>query len=135
MLVSNPAHSTRTGPNDPRNGNYSTDYRYRDNVANFFRLQGYNVTSRNSDLHGCPDFDFTYMSFARTFVAGGGGFSLLLIAKVVESMGGNVIIGENPNPSSSIISKAQSESVESMGGNVSIVASNYVPPVQANDKP
>ncbi|KAL7457293.1 hypothetical protein ACHAWC_009906 [Mediolabrus comicus] len=70
-----------------RNGDYSIDYAYRDNVVSFFRSKGFVTQVRENS--GRPDDDFIYMSSAQNFVRGGGDFSKY-IAEVVTANGGRV---------------------------------------------
>mmetsp|Transcript_18447 Transcript_18447/g.27993 ORF Transcript_18447/g.27993 Transcript_18447/m.27993 type:complete len:154 (+) Transcript_18447:135-596(+) len=72
---------------DMRNGDYSIDYTYRDNVTTFFRSKGLAIQAHHSS--GRPDDDFVYMCSARIFVQGGGGLSELVSA-VVTANGGRL---------------------------------------------
>eukprot|EP00984_Skeletonema_dohrnii_P009638 scaffold3693_cov117-Skeletonema_dohrnii-CCMP3373.AAC.1 len=85
IVVSNPSHWTRN--TDRRNGDYSIDYTYRDNVITFFRSKGFAIQAYHSS--GRPDDDFVYMCSARIFVQGGGGLSKL-VSTVVTANGGRV---------------------------------------------
>lgn len=86
VVFADPKHWTRN--KDMRNGDYSIDYSYRDNVISFFQSRGFsNVTFR--DMSPTPDVDFLSMSSARYFVQGGGGYSEL-IANLVTHNGGRV---------------------------------------------
>ena len=59
-------------------------------LAKAIQAAGYNIT--NIQVHGesNPDQDFYYMSHAKRFVTGTGGYSLL-ISKLVEQLGGVVV--------------------------------------------
>ena len=71
VLVSDAAHWTRTI--DARNGNYTIDNVYRQNVATFSRQLGFRVQLRNAERSTTtPDDDFAYLCGATTFVQGGG---------------------------------------------------------------
>ena len=85
VVVADPRHWTRS--TDHRNGDYSIDFAYRDNVISFFRSKGFIVQIHQSS--GKPDDDFAYMCSARNFVRGGGGLSTL-ISSVVAAQGGRV---------------------------------------------
>jgi len=85
VVVADPRHWTRS--KDMRNGDYSIDFAYRDNVISFFRSKGFIVQIHQSS--GKPDDDFAYMCSARNFVRGGGGLSTL-ISSVVTAQGGRV---------------------------------------------
>jgi len=90
VVVADPTHWTRN--KDMRNGNYSIDYAYRDNVISFFRSKGFD----DINLHrtSTPDDDFVYMCNTCNFVQGGGGFSKL-IASVVTFNGRRVFKPRN----------------------------------------
>ncbi|KAL7522890.1 hypothetical protein ACHAWX_007615 [Stephanocyclus meneghinianus] len=85
VVLADPYHWTRN--QDLRNGDYSIDYSYRDRVISFFVSRGF----KNAEVrHGStPDDDFLYMSSAKNFVRGGGGYSRL-ISSVVIANGGRV---------------------------------------------
>ena len=85
IVVADPSHWGRN--KDMRNGDYSIDYAYRDNVVSFFRSKGFVTQVRQHS--GRPDDDFIYMSSAQNFVRGGGAFSTY-IAEVVTANGGRV---------------------------------------------
>jgi len=86
VVVADPSHWTRN--KDMRNGNFSIDYAYRDNVISFFRSKGFhNIKVRKDSSR--PDEDFVFMSSAQNFVQGGGGYSEL-ISSVVSANGGRV---------------------------------------------
>lgn len=85
-LFYNMDHWTRTLP-DPRNGTFAVDKAYVKNVLSFFEQRGHTVRLRGM---GDPDRDFVYMSHAKTFVRGGGGFSDL-VSMVVVHRGGRVV--------------------------------------------
>ena len=84
-IVSDKYHWTRT--KDPRDGNFSVDDTYLNNVVKFFGARFSNVK-----LHpqGTPDEDFALLCKSEVFVSGGGGFSSL-ISEVVRRRGGRVI--------------------------------------------
>lgn len=87
VVVGDPSHWTRN--EDMRNGDYSVDFAYRDSVVSFFRSKGFEVQTRCSS--GRPDDDFVYMSSAKNFIQGGGGYSKL-VSDVVTANGGQVFI-------------------------------------------
>ena len=63
--------------------------KYIDEIKNFFKKNGYNVTTR---LNEDPDEDFIIMSDSKYFVQSGGGYSRL-IGKMVD-LNGNTVINE-----------------------------------------
>lgn len=58
----------------------------------YFQDHGYQVQTR---FDGDPDRDFVYMSFAKLFIAGGGGYSLS-IANAVHHFEGICLHGWKP---------------------------------------
>lgn len=85
VVFANKQHWTRTV--DPRS-NYDTDDKYIDSFVTFFRVAGFEVSVHQT---ATPDEDFVLLCSARTFVQGGGGFSAL-VASVIESRRGRVIV-------------------------------------------
>lgn len=90
IVLGDKHHWTRT--EDPRNGDFSVDDAYINNVADYFRSVFPHVEIRESAL---PDQDFLLMCSANIFVQGGGGYSAL-IAQVVEKRGGVVLKPKQP---------------------------------------
>jgi len=84
VVLGEKRHWTRTP--DPRNGNFSIDDAYLANLADFFRPNFPQVELREPKF---PDEDFFFLSSAKFFVQGGGGFSDL-VAQIVKSRGGVV---------------------------------------------
>ena len=71
-------------------GGYQRSSDYIRGVRNFFNSKGFRVHLR---LGGSPDEDVVFMSRAKHFIQGGGGFSILL-AGVVKEMGGTVLTSD-----------------------------------------
>jgi len=67
--------------------------KYRDLVMQYFKDRGYQVQTRFDE--GDPDRDFVYMSFAKNFIGGGGGYSLQT-ARAVHHFGGKCLHGDPP---------------------------------------
>ena len=86
VIVGDAKHWTRGG-GDPRNGNFSVDERYRQDVADFFASFGHTVSVREG---ASPDDDFIYMCRSKKYVQSGGGLSAL-VGSVVSLRGGAVI--------------------------------------------
>ena len=84
-IVSDKLHWTRTA--DPRNGDFSVDEVYRQNIEKFFIAGGLKIVQRQTKL---PDEDFAFMCGARLFIRGGGGLSEL-VSQVVLEKGGTVL--------------------------------------------
>ena len=82
VLVGSVNHSNAT--------DHTNCIRYRERVMQYFQDYGYQVQTR---FDGDPDRDFVYMSFAKLFIAGGGGYSLS-IAKAVNHFGGTRLRGK-----------------------------------------
>ena len=61
---------------------------YRTRLVRYFKDHGFDATARPEHL---PDDDFLYMSKAKFFVPGGGGFSRM-IAEICRSRGGQVFL-------------------------------------------
>ena len=93
VIVTNPLHWTRT--RDERDQMLSEDMRYLKAITSFFK-----GLKKNVDIFykfpAHPDDDFYFLSSARNFVVGGGGFSHMVAATVILR-GGKVYGVLHPN--------------------------------------
>ena len=92
VIVSDFTHWTRTS--DPREGNYTVDEVYAQNVYNFFSEHGFDVKMKRT---GTPDADFVYMCSSAVFLQGGGGYSNLVASVVRER--GRIVLQPKRTPS------------------------------------
>ena len=103
VIISDNTHWTRTV--DVRDGNYTLDDKYLNQVIEFFVSHGFQVSTRSTSTsistststtratykHMRVDNDFVYACFANTFIASGSGFSDLIMS-VVKAQGGKIIM-------------------------------------------
>ena len=66
---------------------------YRAKMVEYFKKRGFSASERPDSL---PDDDFLYMTRAKFFVPGGGGFSRM-IARFSEGHGGRIFPVQEPN--------------------------------------
>lgn len=90
VILGDKRHWTRSL--DPRQGDFTVDEVYLENIASFFRSQHRKTFVMSP---GTPDEDFALLCSSRVFVQGGGGYSAL-VGSVVRVRGGLVLSPKRP---------------------------------------